>query len=75
MNQDQGTRDRGRNGSCAVVSQRKPGLVSKPLETDFPGGPVVKSLPSNARAAGSALGWGTKIHLPAACVLSHFSHV
>ena len=28
---------------------------------DFPGGPVVKNLPSNAGDAGSIPGWGTKI--------------
>ena len=27
----------------------------------FPGGPVVKHLPSNAGAVGSIPGWGTKI--------------
>ena len=27
----------------------------------FPGGPVVKTLPSNAGGAGSIPGWGTKI--------------
>ena len=75
VHQDRGTRDRGRKGSCAAVSQRKPRLVSKPPEADFPGSPVVKSLPSNAGAAGSVLGWGTKSHWPAACMLSHFSHV
>ena len=28
---------------------------------DFPGGPVVKNLPSNAGDMGSMPGWGTKI--------------
>ena len=28
---------------------------------DFPGGPVVKILPSNVRGAGSIPGWGAKI--------------
>ena len=28
---------------------------------DFPGGPVVKDLPSNERDVGSSPGWGTKI--------------
>ena len=28
---------------------------------DFPGGPGVKTLPFNARSAGSITGWGTKI--------------
>ena len=27
---------------------------------DFPGGPVVKNLPSNEGNTGSILGWGTK---------------
>ena len=31
------------------------------LSWDFPGGPVVKNPPSNARDAGSIPGWGTKI--------------
>ena len=28
---------------------------------DFPGGPVVKTSPSNAEGAGSIPGWGAKI--------------
>ena len=28
---------------------------------DFPGGPVVKTLPSNAGGAGSIPGWGAKV--------------
>ena len=28
---------------------------------DFPGGPVVKTSPSNSGSAGSGPGWGTKI--------------
>ena len=44
---------------------------SKPSSWDFPGGPVVKVSPSNARGMGSIPGWGTKIPH----VLSHFSHV
>ena len=31
------------------------------MSWDFPGGPVVKNLPSNARDTGSIPGWGTKI--------------
>ena len=31
------------------------------LEGDFPGGPMVKNLPSNAGDVGSIPGWGTKI--------------
>ena len=31
---------------------------------DFPGGPVVKNLPSNAGDAGAIPGRGTKIHMP-----------
>ena len=35
------------------------------LSWDFPGGPVVKILPSNAGSAGSIPGWGAKIpHAP-----------
>ena len=30
-------------------------------ERDFPGGPVVKNLPSNAGDASSIPGWGTEI--------------
>ena len=30
-------------------------------ERDFPGGPVVKNLPSNAGDVGSIPGWGAKI--------------
>ena len=36
-------------------------MTSKNSVRDFPGGPVVKNLPSNARDAGSIPGWGTKI--------------
>ena len=32
---------------------------------DYPGGPVVKNLPSNAGDTGSIPGWGTKIPLAA----------
>ena len=35
--------------------------VSGQLRRDFPGGPVVKNLPSNAGDAGLIPGWGTKI--------------
>ena len=31
---------------------------------DFPGGPVVKTLPSNAGGLGSIPGWGSKSHMP-----------
>ena len=34
---------------------------SRSLEKDFPGGPVVKTLPSKAGSAGSIPGLGTKI--------------
>ena len=30
------------------------------MKRDFPGGPVVKNLPSNAGDAGLIPGWGTK---------------
>ena len=33
----------------------------KSNEWDFPGGPVVKTLPSNARDVGLIPGWGTEI--------------
>ena len=33
----------------------------KQLSGDFPGGPVVKNLPSNAGDVGWIPGWGTKI--------------
>ena len=31
------------------------------MKRDFPGGPVVKDLPSNEGDVGSSPGWGTKI--------------
>ena len=31
------------------------------IDRDFPGGPVVKTLPSNARGVGSIPGWEAKI--------------
>ena len=34
---------------------------------DFPGGPVVKTLPSNAGGVGSIPGWGTKIPHAVGC--------
>ena len=34
---------------------------SKVSVQDFPGGPVVKNPPCNARDAGSVPGWGTKM--------------
>ena len=37
------------------------GDIIKNIMRDFPGGPVVKSLPCNARGMGSILGWETKI--------------
>ena len=36
-------------------------LILRVGTADFPGGPVVKNLPSNAGDAGSILGQGTKI--------------
>ena len=38
-----------------------PAWRKKPEFGDFPGGPVVKNLPSNAREMGSSIGRGTKI--------------
>ena len=37
------------------------GLFKEPCSGDFPGCPVVKTLPSNAGGAGSIPGWGAKI--------------
>ena len=36
-------------------------MIFKYVNWDFPGGPVVKNLPSNAGDAGSNPGWRTKI--------------
>ena len=36
-------------------------FLKKTGNRDFPGGPVVKNLPSNAGDAGSIPGWGTRI--------------
>ena len=36
-------------------------FILKYISWDFPGGPVVKTLPSTAWGAGSFLGWPTKI--------------
>ena len=48
-------------------------MIIRLLSQDFPGGPETKTLPSNARGAGSIPGQGAKIlHV---CMLSHFSHV
>ena len=38
-----------------------PWFISKVQPGDFPGGPVVRNLPSNAGDTGSIPGWGTKI--------------
>ena len=38
---------------------------------DFPGGPVVKNLPSNAEDMGSIPGWGTKISHAAGQLSQH----
>jgi len=37
------------------------GNLIKNIRRDSPGGPVVNSLPYNARGMGSILGWETKI--------------
>ena len=37
------------------------GDIIKNIMREFPGGPVVKSLPCNARGMGSILVWETKI--------------
>ena len=44
------------NSLMAPPTRRK-----KPESWDFPGGPVVKNLPSNARDLCSSIGRGTKI--------------
>ena len=43
------------------ASFKQPTVPFKMNSRDFPGGPVVKSLPSNAKDAVSNPGWGTKI--------------
>ena len=35
----------------------------KEQSRDFPGGPVGKTLPSNAGRVGSIPGWGAKVHM------------
>ena len=37
------------------------GIILKNALRDFPGGPVVRNSPSNARGEGSIPGWGAKI--------------
>ena len=55
---------------CAVVlhihmTKQSPGKLLKSEDPwDFPGGPVVKTLPSNAGDAGSTPGRGVEIHMP-----------
>ena len=39
-------------------------VQEKPFDGDFPGGIVVKNLPSNAGDMGSIPGWGTKLACP-----------
>ena len=45
-------------GSCSKDYNM---YLTKIYFRDFPGGPMVKNPPSNARDAGSIPGWGTKI--------------
>ena len=45
---------RGKAGGCARVTDKK-----GPIR-DFPGGPAVNTLPSNARSVGTVPGWGQK---------------
>ena len=52
--------------SCFWVSEQEMGrkrelVLETDIEGDFPGGPVVKNSPSNARAADLIPGWRTKI--------------
>ena len=39
-------------------------VIEKQNLGDFPGGPVVRNLPSNAEDTGSVPAWGTKSHMP-----------
>ena len=51
------------SGSRGHVLAREAGV--KTLDSDFPGGPVVKNLPCNVEDEGSIPGWGSKIlHAP-----------
>ena len=47
--------------TCGTLKQEWGFTRQKTEERDFPGGPVVKNLPSNAGDAGWIPGWGTKI--------------
>ena len=40
---------------------RCPSFAKEHCYRDFPGGPVVKTLPSNAEGAGSISGWGSRL--------------
>ena len=48
-------------GSKSVPKSLHPETEKKRHLEDFPDGPVVKNLPSNAGDIGSIPGWGTKI--------------
>ena len=47
--------------SWVMLADAVMGCLRKTEPRDFPGGPVVKNLPSNAGDTGSASGRGTKI--------------
>ena len=53
------------SGSAHSLPSVQGSLASVPfkitLDWDFPGDPVVKTLPSNARGVGSIRSWGPKI--------------
>ena len=48
-------------GDSCKPKFRKSKNIYKKSRGDFPGGPVVKTLPSNAGDTGSIPSWGTKI--------------
>ena len=47
--------------SCLISLDKTPNVIlNRSGERDFPGGPMVKDLPSSAGDAGSIPGWATK---------------
>ena len=50
-----------RNLIIKLIGQNGSGELNK---GSFPGGPVVKTLPSNAGGAGSVPGWELRSHMP-----------
>ena len=55
----------------AVDKSKERSFTPRSDTGDFPGGPVVKNLPSNAEDAGSIPGWGTKIPYAAGQLSPH----